>query len=68
MNLLATLIVRDYETKGYKSLEEDTRRPTSTTNAAHEKNEKNSTSLLGSETTVNFCVSPKLEINLLLEV
>lgn len=62
-------IVRDDETKGYKSLEKDTRRPTSTTDAAHkEKGEKNSTILLGSETTLNFCVSPNLEINLLLEV
>jgi hypothetical protein len=30
-----TLIVKDYKTKGYNSLEEDRRRPTSTTDAEY---------------------------------
>jgi len=48
-----TLIVKDYKTKGYNSLEEDRRRPTSTTDAAHThtKKKKNPTILIGSETT-----------------
>jgi hypothetical protein len=35
-----TLIVKDYKTKGYNSLEEDRRRPTSTTDAAHTHTKK----------------------------
>jgi hypothetical protein len=62
-----TLIVKDYKTKGYNSLEEDRRRPTSTTDAAHthtkKKKEPNNSYWIR-----DYSISPNLEISLLLEV